>query len=230
MDKLDRDWLTKDNTDFEYKKYILLDYLQRVNNQFKENKLYPYLSDCIEEFRSLKDLLEQKDKLTPKELTSIDVKNMELVYTTIDDDIFKDIEKLINYALRRLKGTIEEGRKICDEIEKNITFKSVGIIVENNEEGYLILSSKTSIIYRYKMDTLIIQGNKYKSLRTTAITTPSIDILKTHEDIKQKIINPICDTPKTVYGAHTEKDIPFTETFLPITKRILIREINKHLL
>ena len=24
MDKLDRDWLTKDNTDFEYKKYILL--------------------------------------------------------------------------------------------------------------------------------------------------------------------------------------------------------------
>ncbi len=89
MDKLNRYRLTKDNTDFKYKKYILLDYLQRVNNQFKENKLYPYLSDCIEEFRSLKDLLEQKDKLTPKELTSIDVKNMELVYTTIDDDIFR---------------------------------------------------------------------------------------------------------------------------------------------
>ena len=100
MEKLDKDWLTKDNTDFEYKKYILLDYLQRVNNQFKENKIYPYLSDCIEEFRSLKDLLEQKDKLTPKELTSIDFKNMELIYTTIEDDIFVEIQKLINYALR----------------------------------------------------------------------------------------------------------------------------------
>ena len=96
MERLDKDWLTKDNTDFEYKKYILLDYLQRVSNQFKENKIYPYLSDCIEEFRSLKDLLEQKDKLTPKELTSIDFKNMELIYTTIEDDIFVEIQKLIN--------------------------------------------------------------------------------------------------------------------------------------
>ena len=230
MEKLDKDWLTKDNTDFEYKKYVLLDYLQKVNNKFKEKKIYPYLSDCIEEFRSLKNLLEQKDKLTPKELTSIDFKNMELVYTTIDDDIFKQVEKLINYALRRLKGTIEEGRKICDKIEEKIIFKSVGIIIENNEEGYLILSSKTSIIYHYKMDTLIIEGNKYKSLRTTAITTPNIPTLESQENIKIDYINPICETPKTVYGAYSEEDIPFVETYLPIVKRILIREINKHLL
>ena len=230
MEKLDKDWLTKDNTDFEYKKYVLLDYLQKVNKKFKEKKIYPYLSDCIEEFRSLKDLLEQKDKLTPKELTSIDFKNMELVYTTIDDDIFKQVEKLINYALRRLKGTIEEGRKICDKIEEKIIFKSVGIIIENNEEGYLILSSKTSIIYHYKMDTLIIEGNKYKSLRTTAITTPNIPTLESQENIKIDYINPICKTPKTVYGAYSEEDIPFVETYLPIVKRILIREINKHLL
>ena len=174
MDKLDRDWLTKDNTDFEYKKYILLDYLQRVNNQFKENKVYPYLSDCIEEFRSLKDLISQKDKLTPKELTSIDFKNMELIYTTIEDDIFAETQKLINYALRKLKGTIEEGRRICDKIEKNITFKSVGVITQKRDEGYLILTTTSSIIYKYKMDSLILEGNRYKMLKTQAITTQNI--------------------------------------------------------
>ena len=122
MEKLDKDWLTKDNTDFEYKKYILLDYLQTVSNNFNEKKIYPYLSDCIEEFRSLRDLLEQKDKLTPKELTSIDFKNMELIYTTIEDKMFVDINNLINYALHKLKSIIEEGRKIYDDIEKNIFF------------------------------------------------------------------------------------------------------------
>ena len=29
------------------------------------------------------------------------------------------------------------------------------------------------------------------------------------------------------YGAYSKKEIPFDNTFLPITKRILIREVNK---
>ena len=227
MDKLDRDWLTKDNTDFEYKKYILLDYLQRVNNQFKENKVYPYLSDCIEEFRSLKDLISQKDKLTPKELTSIDFKNMELIYTTIEDDIFAETQKLINYALRRLKGTIEEGRKICDIIEENIDFKSVGVITQKRDEGYLILTTTSSIIYKYKMDSLILEGNKYKMLKTEPITTQNISEFSSHEDIKQEYINHRDVIPMMTYGAYSKNDIPFENTFLPIVKRILIREVNK---
>ena len=227
MDKLDRDWLTKDNTDFEYKKYILLDYLQRVNNQFKENKVYPYLSDCIEEFRSLKDLISQKDKLTPKELTSIDFKNMELIYTTIEDDIFAETQKLINYALRKLKGTIEEGRKICDKIEKNITFKSVGVITQKRDEGYLILTTTSSIIYKYKMDSLILEGNSYKMLKTQAITTQNISQFSSHEDIKQEYINDRDNIPMMTYGGYSKEEIPFENTFLPIVKRILIREINK---
>lgn len=228
MDKLGKDWLTKDTTDFEYKKYILLDYLQKVDNQFKENKFYPYLSDCIEEFRSLKDLLEQKNNLTPKELTSIDFKKMELIYTPIEDETFTEIQKLINYSLRRLKHTIEEGRNKCDKIEKNILFKSVGIITDNKDEGYLILSSTSSIIYKYHINSLILEGNKYKMLKTTPITTPNISEFSSHEDIKQEYINHLDDIPMMTYGAYSKKNIPFDNTFLPIVKRILIREISKH--
>ena len=227
MEKLDNNWLTKDNTDFEYKKYILLDYLQKVNNHFKENKIYPYLSDCIEEFRSLKDLLEQKDRLTPKELTSIDFKNMKLTYTTIEDDTFMEIQKLINYALRKIKPTIEEGRKICDNIEKDITFNSVGVITKQKDKGYLILTTKSSIIYKYKMDSLILEGNKYKMLKTEPITTQNISKFSSHEDIKQEYINHRDIIPMMTYGAYSKKEIPFDNTFLPIVKRILIKEVNK---
>ena len=227
MEKLDKDWLTKDNTDFEYKKYILLDYLQKVSDHFRENKIYPYLSDCIEEFRSLKDLLYQKDKLTPKELTSIDFKNLVLIYTTIEDEVFIEIQKLITYSLRKIKTTIEEGRKICDEIEKNITFQPVGVITEHKEEGYLILTSTDSIIYKYKMDSLILEGNKYKMLKTTPITTQNISEFQSLENIKQEYINPRDNIPMMTYGAYSKIEIPFENTFLPIVKRILIREINK---
>ena len=227
MEKLDKDWLTKDNTDFEYKKYILLDYLQTVNTNFQQNKIYPYLSDCVEEFRSLRDLLVQKDKLTPKELTSIDFKNLELIYTKIEDDVFIEIQKLIKYSLRKIKTTIEEGRKICDEIEKNIIFQPVGVITEYKEEGYLILTSTDSIIYKYKMDSLILEGNKYKMLKTTPITTQNICEFQSFENIKQEYINHRDDIPMMTYGAYSKTEIPFENTFLPIVKRILIREINK---
>ena len=63
MGKLDKDWLTKDNTDFEYKKYILLAYLQSVTIHFNKKEIYPFLGDVIEHFRSLKDLLENKNGL-----------------------------------------------------------------------------------------------------------------------------------------------------------------------
>lgn len=227
MERLDKDWLTKDNTDFEYKKYILLDYLQKVKSFFKEDKLYPYLSDCVEEFRSLKDLLEQKDKIAPKELTSIDFKNMELIYTPIEDEIFLELQKLINYSLRQIKTTIEEGRKIHDEIEKNISFESVGIITKKKDEGYLILTTKSSVVYKYKMDSLMLEGNSYKMLKTTPITTQNISEFSSHEDIKQEYINHRDNIPMMTYGAYSKKEIPFDNTFLPIVKRILIREVNK---
>ena len=77
------------------------------------------------------------------------------------------------------------------------------------------------------MDSLILEGNKYKMLKTEPITTQNISEFSSHEDIKQEYINHIDDIPMMTYGAHSKKEIPFENTFLPIVKRILIREINK---
>jgi len=128
MEKLDRDWLTKDNTDFEYKKYILLAYLQTIKKKFEVYELYPYLGELIEHFRSLKQLLINKDKLSKKEITSLDLEKLEIVYTTIEDNIFKEIEELVRYALNEMANTIRIGRKMFDEVETKIKFDHVGIL------------------------------------------------------------------------------------------------------
>ena len=56
MKKLEKDWLTSGLIDFEYKKYILLAYLQEVKGNFDSNKLYPHLSDLIFHYQNLLDL------------------------------------------------------------------------------------------------------------------------------------------------------------------------------
>ena len=45
MATLDKNWLTDGWMDFEYKKYVLLAYLQETAQQFDQKKLYPRLSE-----------------------------------------------------------------------------------------------------------------------------------------------------------------------------------------
>ena len=54
MENLKDNWLTEGLIDFEYKKYQLLGYLQKVKDSFNRVELYPFLSDLVFHYRNLK--------------------------------------------------------------------------------------------------------------------------------------------------------------------------------
>jgi homocysteine S-methyltransferase len=56
MENLEKDWFAKGLIDFEYKKYILLDYISRVSKRFSKTQLYPFLADLIFHYKSLQDV------------------------------------------------------------------------------------------------------------------------------------------------------------------------------
>ena len=53
MGTLSENWLTEDIMDFEYKKYIVLGYLQNVETHFNEQKLYPDFAELIAHYKNL---------------------------------------------------------------------------------------------------------------------------------------------------------------------------------
>ena len=53
MEKLSKDWLTQGLIDFEYKKYLLLAYLQKAKKSFEKVELYPFLADLVFHYRNL---------------------------------------------------------------------------------------------------------------------------------------------------------------------------------
>jgi hypothetical protein len=63
MNSLSKNWITENHIDFEYKKYMLLAYLQHVSEDFTETKLYPSLSDLVAHYRNLLSLKESKQNL-----------------------------------------------------------------------------------------------------------------------------------------------------------------------
>ena len=50
MDKLSENWITEKHIDLEYKRYVLLAYLQHVSEQFEEVRLYPALSELVNHY------------------------------------------------------------------------------------------------------------------------------------------------------------------------------------
>lgn len=53
MGTLSENWLTENLIDFEYKKYVLLGYLQKVKEHFNEQKLYPDFAELIAHYKNL---------------------------------------------------------------------------------------------------------------------------------------------------------------------------------
>src|SRR6185369_12346907 len=144
MESLSKNWITESHIDFEYKKYILLAYLQHVSDNFTEHRLYPFLSDLVEHYRNLKVLQDNKRNLLesfPARAKTMDLEQFKIIYEKLaeDDSLIMEIENIINYSIPQMEFYLKEGKKIYDSIEEQLKISSVGIVPLNNEDGYLFL-------------------------------------------------------------------------------------------
>src|SRR5688500_4378817 len=101
MERLSKDWLTQGLIDFEYKKYLLLGYLQTVNKSFSKVELYPFLADLVFHYRNLMAVKENKALIResfPKEISLEEFKKLELSYRQMveDDSIMSELESIID--------------------------------------------------------------------------------------------------------------------------------------
>lgn len=116
MDTLSENWITENHIDFEYKKYMLLAYLQHVAGSFTENKLYPPLSELMKHYRSLTALRDNKKLFhdsIPERMTSVDFKKFKIMYEKMieDDNLMQEIENIILFSIPQFEKHLAEGKK-----------------------------------------------------------------------------------------------------------------------
>ncbi len=83
MKTLSKDWLIENHIDVEYKRYVLLAYLQEVSNNFDRNMLYPFLADLIQHYVNLKTFQHDTEKLSssfPQKIKSIDMQKNRMIF------------------------------------------------------------------------------------------------------------------------------------------------------
>lgn len=236
MATLDPNWITKGTIDFEYKKYLLLAYLQTVGKHFYDKELYPFLSDLVFHYNNLVSLKKNKTiaiNQFPKKLSKIEFQNFKLEYERIihDDEFMEEIENIISFALPKFKSYLKEGKELFDYVEDKLAVYPVGVVPINSNEGYMFLkerNKKLTKVYQYCITIFENADEKYRGLKTQYVTSYKVTISNTLEMIKYDLIKNKKNLPNpATYAVESLAPLPFTETLFPIAKRVLVKKLSE---
>ena len=234
MDQLNENWLTEGLVDFEYKKYVLLAYLQKAKSSFKRIELYPFLSDLVFHHRNLLAVKENKSMFYdqfPKRLSLENLQNLEINYKKIieDDAVMQEIESIMEYALPQFKSSLEEGSFLYEHVESHCEISPVGLTSLYAQEGYLFVTQPPeheTNIYRYQVTIFNNSNDTLRGIHTHHISTTERSISNTYEQIKLKLIRQYTDLPNpATYLVISKLKFPVAQTLMPVAKRLLIKTI-----
>ncbi len=238
MAQLDPNWITTGMIDFEYKKYLLLAYLQKIGIHFNDKQLYPFLSDLVFHYNNLLSIKQNKTMAVnsfPKKISQIEFQNFKLEYEKLiqDDDYMAEIENIVDYALPKLKDYLKEGKDLYEFVEENLLLYPVGVLPIKPTNGYIFLKEKEKPdvkIYEYAVTIFESADEKFRGLKTQYVSTCFISIVNTFEMMKVDLIKSNKDLPNpATYAIESEITFPFEETLLPIAKRMLVKKLSESL-
>jgi len=234
--QLRTNWLVEGSIDFEYKKYLLLAYLQQVSRNFDAQKVYPFLSDLIFHYQNLVIFKEEKQKISgqfTQRIRKIDLDNFRIEYEKLmhNDEYMDEIETILAFAIPQIKVQMQNGRELYEFVEAKLKIEPIGIVPLQSDEGYLLLSNGRGVdtqVYNYQLTIFESASEKYRAIRTHYLRSYIRKITNTYEAIKLDLIrtNRALPNPAT-FLVRSEQAFPLQETLLPIAKRSLVRFISR---
>ena len=234
MNNLSANWITEKHIDFEYKRYLLLGYLQKVSENFTESRLYPSLSELMTHYKNVVAIRDNKKSLYesfPDKLTGADLNGFKMIYQKIlnDDQLMQEIENIIDFSIPQFEKYISEGKAIYDFIESRMSIAPVGIIPLHADEGYLLLKYSPggdTLVYEYQITIFENPVEKYRGISTQFLCSYTQSIHNTFENIKLDLIRYHRKLPNpATYVIESELQVPLHETFLPLAKRTLVKYV-----
>ena len=228
MTKLSSHWLTDGILDFEYKKYVLLAYLQHVRQKFNEQILFPHLVQVREHYENSVTLKEAQRSLRtrfPKDLTGVDPDRLRWVYqTTYQDCSYLDeVSNILEFAIPEFSQLMQEGQSRFDEVKTSLTISPIGIVPLRTEEGYLFIHKQTSretTIFRYQLT--LFDARRERIVQTQYVDSVRKNLSMTFEDMKLGLARRYTQLPNpAAYMVESSREYPTDETLLPAAKQLM---------
>ena len=230
MTKLSSEWLTDGILDFEYKKYVLLAYLQHVRQEFRNLVIYPHLPQVREHYDSSVTLKESQQSLRtrfPKDMTGIDPWQLKWIYQDVyrDGTHLEEIGEILEFAIPQFSQLMQEGQSRYEEVKTSLSISPIGIVPLRTDEGYLFIykaTSRETTIFRYEVK--LFDARRERMIQTQRIESVRKNLSTTFENMKVELTRRYTQLPNpATYIVESPREYPLDETLLPAAKQLMIK-------
>jgi len=133
--------------------------------------------------------------------------------------------------LPQIKDSLQEGSMIYEHVESQCEIAPIGVTPLYAKEGYLFVTQppeKETSVYRYQVSFFEQSHEQLRSLNTTFIESIEKNTVNTYEQIKLNLVRKFRDLPNpATYLIVSRMKFPFTETLMPVAKRLFVKHISK---
>lgn len=231
MDKLNPNWFLEGSLDVEYKKYVLLAYLQKISQEFAQVKLYPSFSELIFHYRNLQTFKENKESISqrfPKQLNREEFRKLKLQMdaTVNDSDELEEVESIVSFAIPQIHGQLKKGKEIYQSIEEELRIEPIGILPLYKKEGYVLLQmppGKEVEAYEYRIAFFENTDSNYYGISFSLITNFRYGLANTYEQMKLSLIREHRKYPNpATFLLLPSRPFPTEESLIPVAKRKML--------
>jgi hypothetical protein len=235
MKTLHQNWITEGSLDFEYKKYILLAYLQHCKTNFTATRLYPPLGELVDHYRSmlsLKQNVENLKKKFPQDLAGLDPSSGDLLYhpKVEEDSSINAISEIVEFALPSVRSMLDEGKDVYEYVENHLRLEPIGVLPVYSHEGYVFIHEEKIqdvYIYQFKLSNVTLSEENFRSLNMNYVYKTRRSITNSFEQIKLRLVKQFAALPNpATFLCLSSLHVPLHETLLPVTKRLLMKNFS----
>ncbi len=228
---METNWVFQEPIDFEHKQYVLLDFLQKMDKQLQNLKLYPNFQQISLHLASISLITEKGQYLTlnrtlkdpDDEILISDLIANNLPLFTKDDIL--EIYKVCVFSNDRIKDFFNQAKALWDVANDSISIEPIQNIknIEPKQGLFYIADNGGNHLYEFVIKPIKKGVIETKCIIKKICSCNEDEFEKKILEIKRPLIKNIKnpDTYKNLilFKVHHTNQFPFKETLLPIAKR-----------
>jgi len=220
MNELPKNWLTEMPFDYEFKYYILLAQVKRLEESILEHKLESTLEDIESSLVILYDIKYAKDSIENKDskIIGIDFDNMEIEFDYPEDNFtVESMYELCDVAIGLYEGLHSNLRKSWRIVSKKLKLSNLTIgSIKNN--GFLYIHNKGKLL-KYSISIPLPFNTSWKDVRVRYIDEIPGDLSELSLFIKEN------NDGLRHYWCESINDIPLNDCLIPVIKSVLYKNL-----